>query len=147
LITRSEILKKGLIITGGIIVLTMVQGYWALWDYQHALSSSCMECGFFSDLLYASALPLVATAILHLVYWWLKPGLFKKTIFAVATLMLCWYVIDTIIFDEREASWSTYSNLWSVGVLLCIRQVMAAGLIFGGSYYALQSRKNKDKSV
>lgn len=120
-----------------IMVFTLLQGYWALWEYRTAPSSGCMDCDFSLDLLFSAALPVFALGILHLLYWWIKPRLFIRTIFCVAILMLCWYMVDTTIFDEREASWSTYSNIWWVGLRLCIFQIITFGVFFGVIYHAL----------
>ena len=138
---RKKLFSAG-ILTACIICFTLLQGYWALWPYSDGISSSCMECSFLGDLFSASALPLVATGLLHLIYWRLKPRLILKTIFCVVTLMLCWYAIDTTIFDEREASWSTYDSIWYVGILVCILQTSIFGLLFGVVYYFLGRRLN-----
>lgn len=124
-----------------IVMFTILQGYWALWPYHTAVSSSCMECSFSGDLFYASALALFIIGLLQLIYWWLKPGLIYQTVFCVMTLMLCWYATDTIIFDEREASWSTYSNIWTIGILISILQITIFGVVFGVIYYVLYPEK------
>lgn len=138
--TKNQLLTRllfaGLMISC-IIVFTHLQGYWALWEYRTAPSSGCMDCDFSLDLLLSAALPVVALGILHLLYWWIEPRLFVRTIFCVALLMLCWYLVDISIFDEREASWSTYTNIWWVGWRLCIFQIITFGVFFGVIYYAL----------
>ncbi|SHE55005.1 hypothetical protein [Pedobacter caeni] len=138
-----KLLFAAIIITS-IIVFTILQGYWVLWDYRTAPSSGCLDCDMFPDLLLSSLLPLLATGILHLTYYWLKPGLLCRTVFCVIMLILSWYAIDTAIFDEREASWSTYTHIWWIVLEMCILQTMAFGLIFGGIYYALHLHKNYD---
>lgn len=141
---KKQLLLKLLsisLIMACIIAFTILQGYWALWEYRTAPSSGCLDCDIFSDLLLSAVLPVLAIGILHLVYRWTNPGLFRKTIFCVGVLMLCWYVIDTVIFDEREASWSTYTNIWSVGLGLCILQICTFGLLFGVIYPVLCFKK------
>ncbi|WP_316803140.1 hypothetical protein [Pedobacter nototheniae] len=130
----NKLLFAGIVIAS-IVVFTLLQGYWALWDYHDGLSSSCIECSFFGDLFCASLLPLSVIGILQLIYYRLKPRLIYQTVFCMLALMFCWYIIDTIIFDEREASWSTYSNIWSIGIIICWLQVAVFGLVFGLIYY------------
>lgn len=138
-----KLLFAAVIITS-IVVFTILQGYWVLWDYRTAPSSSCLDCDIFQDLLFSSLLPLFLTGSLHLIYCWLKPALLYRTVLCVILLLFSWYAIDTIIFDEREASWSTYTNIWWIGLEMCILQAMAFGLVFGGIYYALHPHKNND---
>jgi hypothetical protein len=123
-------------------VFTILQGYWALWKYRTAPSSVCLDCDIFSDLFFSSILPMVSLAILHLLNRLTKPRLTIKIFLSVMILIFCWTFIDTEIFNEREASWSTYTNIWAIGICLSFLPVTTFGIIFGLSYYFLNLKLN-----
>ncbi|SUJ29124.1 Uncharacterised protein [Sphingobacterium spiritivorum] len=142
---RSIKLLQACLLICIVMILTIMQGYWALWEYRTAPSSSCLDCSFFPDLMISSLLPLLGMAVIHLVFVWIKPRLMIRAGTVALTLILCWYLIDTAIFDEREASWSTYTDLWAVSLYICALQIITFGLIAAGVYYKLYSKKTPVK--
>lgn len=116
-------------------VLTIIQGYWALWDYRGAVSSSCLDCSLFSDLLLSSTLPIIGCIPLYIFFAWIKPSLRVRAVCFAAMLVISWICINTLIFDEREASWSTYTHVWLFGLILSLSPVVAAGTFMGFLYY------------
>ncbi|WP_236582168.1 hypothetical protein [Sphingobacterium spiritivorum] len=126
-----------------VLVFTIAQGYWALWEYRTAPSSACLDCNFLPDLVLSSFLPLTAMIVIHVIFIFIKPKRIMRTCVVAFALMLCWYLIDIAIFDEREASWSTYTNIWVTGLYLCALQISVFGSVKAVIYYKFLSCQNK----
>lgn len=125
-----------------VLIFTVLQGYWAIWDYRTAPSSSCLDCDIFPDLLFSSILPIIGLGLLQVLYFFIRPVLAVRTILSIIMLIICWTIIDTQIFDEREASWSTYTNVWEIGIALSFLPATTFGVIFGVVHYFLCLRLN-----
>ncbi|SIT33680.1 hypothetical protein SAMN05421788_11349 [Filimonas lacunae] len=118
-------------------VLTFLQGYVAVHYLKAQPSSACLTCSLESDLLSYSTLALVPLTGLLLVFGYLRVqnGLFIAT--TLLLLMISWAVIDTMIFDDRVASWSTFTTaeLWLASLVGCLLPVMAGGIAWWGIAY------------
>jgi hypothetical protein len=130
-------------LVGFISTSTIIQGYWALWAYRTVPSSSCIDCDIFSDLLLSSVLPILGWLLLQSFFFWKKSPLRIKTICFVITLIICWVTINTQIFNEREASWSTYTNVWMIGISLSFLPSAILGIITGCFYYFINLKLSK----
>ncbi|WP_264524478.1 hypothetical protein [Flavobacterium sp. N502536] len=113
-----------------IIMATIAQGYWALWDYKTQPSSSCLECDIFLDLLFSSILPVFLIAISHVFLFKFSSKKIFRILITALILLSSWWIIDTEIFIEREASWSTYTNVWEVGFRLAVIPILTVGALF-----------------
>lgn len=127
-----------------ITMATIIQGHWALWEYRTAPSSSCMDCDIFSDLLLSSLLPLIGWLLLQLLLLWRKPTLRIKTACLVTLLFVSWACINTQIFDEREASWSTYTHIWMIGLSLSFIPSIVLGGVTGFLYYLMKIKVDNE---
>jgi hypothetical protein len=99
-----------------------------------------MDCDIFSDLLLSSLLPLLGWLLLQLVFLWMKPPLPMKTLCFVSLLLISWTGINTLIFDEREASWSTYTHIWLIGLSLSFTPAATLGSISGWLFYYIHTK-------
>lgn len=133
-----------LCLVGLISAATIIQGYWALWAYRTAPSSSCIDCDIFSDLFLSSVLPILGWLLLQPFFFWTKPGLRIKTICFAVVLITCWVIINTQIFNEREASWSTYTNIWIIGIDLSFFPSVILGGVMACVYYVTNLKLSKN---
>ncbi|WP_166921820.1 hypothetical protein [Flavobacterium poyangense] len=130
---KNQFLRNILLIVIILILIgiaTVVQGYWALWDYKSSPSSSCLDCDIFTDLVISSLLPAFFIGIVNFLSF---KFLWKKKIKVLGTafvLFVSWFIIDTEIFIEREASWSTYTNVWEISFLLAAIPILTIGILF-----------------
>ncbi|WP_268846627.1 hypothetical protein [Flavobacterium aestivum] len=119
-----------LILLFSVSFATVVQGYWALWDYRLRVSSACLDCDFSLDLVLSSLLPVLLIFIINLLIFRFISKKSIKTTITAFILISTWLIIDTEIFIEREASWSTYTNVWQEGFRLATIPIFTIGSIF-----------------
>lgn len=120
-----------------ISLTTVLQGYWALWEYRSSPSSSCLDCDIFTDLVISSLLPLFLIGLMSLFFFKYNAKWSLRLVLTTLALLTSWLLIDTEIFIEREASWSTYTNVWEVSFRLAIIPVLTVGLLFAFLFHCL----------
>lgn len=107
------------------VSLTVLQAVAALRDQLDNVSSSSLRGGLESDLLLlAFPLGFVLTGLLLLIN---KTGCPQTAgiFFCILVLSGSWITINALLFDDYEASRSTYTKkqLWTTGVLLSLRPI------------------------
>lgn len=114
------------------IIGTLLQGLWALAPFARNPPSDMGRYSLAEELLVHA---LLLIPFLLLARWLGKRITHRLLRVALATLlaMLAWYLVDISIFDNRVASWSTYTSLeMAIEVLgYAVLPVMVAGAGFG----------------
>lgn len=90
-------------------ILGCLQSYMGLYSLKDNLSSSCMECSFFKEVLQVNSLNFIGMFCVLIAAKFCKTG--KKTLVILVTIFfsILSVVINSEIFNSREASWSTFS--------------------------------------
>ena len=94
-----------------VFLLSFFQAYWAMKKYAKNISSNCLDCSFKEDLIMYSIITVVLFSIIIFFIKKLKKKLFLTTVLYIISLIIFWLWIDYNIFNERVASWSTYSSI------------------------------------
>lgn len=114
------------------IIGTLLQGLWALAPFASNPPSDMGRYSLAEELLVHA---LLLIPFLLLARWLGKRITYRLLRVALATLlaMLAWYLVDISVFDNRVASWSTYTSLeMAIEVLVyAVLPVMVAGAGFG----------------
>lgn len=112
---------------------TLLQGLWALAPFASNLPSDMGHYSLAEELLVHA---LVLIPFLLLARWLGKRITYRLLRVTLATVlaMLAWYLVDISVFDNRVASWSTYTSLeMAIEVLgYAALPVMVVGVGYGG---------------
>lgn len=99
-------------------LLGSLQTYISLYFLKDNLSSYCWECSFLEEVLSANSLNFIGMLIVLITLKYLK--LNKKTlaIISILSFSILSIIINSDIFNAREASWSTflYSEIIAYGI-------------------------------
>lgn len=96
-------------------LLTWAQGYWALYGLKDQLSAGCLNCSLTADLLPVGCVIIIPVVIVIWLFNRLnvKPG--TVAICSALLLIAVWLWLDSSIFNERLAAWSSFTT---AGVLV-----------------------------
>ena len=101
------------------------------------MSSACMTCSFFEDAFYLAIMLVIFVMILFLALQKLNV---KRPIYFWIMIPVCiffWWMTDYSIFNDREASWSTYTNL-EIHYIIGIRSGLAIAIFSVLHYFMLK---------
>lgn len=92
-----------------VYILTFIQVSWGMFSLKDNLSSSCLDCNFYSDNMLSSAIVTMVFVALLLGVLRLRSNVVRYFLLSFL-LLLIWLEHSTAIFIDREASWSTFSK-------------------------------------
>jgi hypothetical protein len=102
---------KNILISVSCLFLTIFQAYWSMGEYANNISSVCLDCSFFTELIISGLISIIILFIIELVFdrmFWSKwISMFLIGFYLVFT----WFkFINVNIFKTRVADWSTFSD-------------------------------------
>lgn len=130
-----------------VYLFTILESYWAMWEYRTAMSSSCLDCDLFSDLVMFSLFPSITLSFVYLFFLWLQPKINIRIAISFCILFFWWLLINTEIFVDRVASWSTFTNVYQIGLSLTLLPGITFGIIYSILYRSLSVRLLKDQII
>lgn len=102
------ILKKFIAIAILVLAATFIEIYWSMGTFSEKMSSGCLDCTFFEDVLFISSFTSIFFTIVSLLLSFIKKIYIKHAIEFII-LILVWFFFNCSIFVDRESSWSTYT--------------------------------------
>jgi len=100
-------IKKFLFIGIVIFIATFFAMYWSMAGFSNKMSSACLECGFFEEVILMSLITAVLFSVLFLIITIIKNKIIE-IIIQFLLLITVWLFWNYNIFVNRESSWSTY---------------------------------------
>ncbi|GEM_PF-5346887 len=89
-------------------ILGSLQSYISLYSLKDNLSSSCMECSFLDEVLYTNSLNFIGMLFVLLTIKFFKISKKALVIIIIIFFTILSIMVNSNIFDTREASWSTF---------------------------------------
>lgn len=133
---------KVLIYVLSVYLLTLLQTNWTLWEYRLSTSSSCLDCDLFSDAVILSIFPAFFSFLLLFLFLRLKTKATIQISLTVLFLFIFWTAITTSIFEDRVASWSTFTHTWLIGLNLTLLPGIISGIALSFVYSYLFTRNH-----
>ncbi|QIY90825.1 hypothetical protein FOB44_09225 [Chryseobacterium gallinarum] len=90
-----------------IFFITLLQMYWSMGGLSDHISSECLTCSFFKEVVLMSFFTSVFLSLIFTLFYSVKKT-FIKTIIELLLLILFWFFMNYSIFVDRESAWSTY---------------------------------------
>ncbi len=90
-----------------ISIMTCVQIYWSMGALSDHISSGCMECSFFEDVIYMAVIAGILFSVFFCLLFFMKKVFLKACIEFLLLIFVCLFV-NYSLFVDRESSWSTY---------------------------------------
>ncbi|AKK73374.1 hypothetical protein OK18_12795 [Chryseobacterium gallinarum] len=90
-----------------IFFITLLQMYWSMGGLSDHISSGCLTCSFFKEVVLMSFFTSVFLSLIFTLFYSVKKT-FIKTIAELLLLILFWFFMNYSIFVDRESAWSTY---------------------------------------
>ena len=91
--------------------LTVLQAYWAMGEYSTSISSACIDCSFYIELIIVGLITIIPIFLIQTIFYKMKWSKFLSLILILLYLIIMWFkYINTNIFKTREADWSTFSD-------------------------------------
>jgi hypothetical protein len=111
-IKNMTYLKKAVFILCITYIATISQTIWAMWEYRHPFSTSLFRFSFVQEIIiFWGFLPIIPFAlVLFISYKFRIRKLITIILLECIQIYLWFQCINKTIFDERHASWSTYSS-------------------------------------
>jgi hypothetical protein len=110
-IKNTAYLKKAVFILCITYIATISQSIWAMWEYRHPFSTGVFRFSLVQEIIiFWGLLPIIPFALVLFISYKLRIRKLITIILLEFIQIYLWYqCINKTIFDERHASWSTYS--------------------------------------
>lgn len=124
--------KKILLITILATALYLSQVHWAMGEYFNNLSTGCLDCSIWIELIFNSVFQLLILISFFLISWRFEMKSKWQIICSSIILSFWWLLRNNGIFIDRVSGWSTFltSEEWASTIGLSLIPILVCIIVF-----------------